>query len=142
MTLEIAGHGALRARLEASAGEGVTFLGRVEPIAPAIERALAVVVPSRGEGFGMVALEAMERGRAVIASAVGGLPELVAEGVTGLLVPPEQVQPLAEAIVEVASDFERARAMGAAGRTQALDRFREETVADAVEALYGTLLRR
>jgi glycosyltransferase involved in cell wall biosynthesis len=142
LTLEIAGDGALRERLEASAGDGVSFLGRVDPIGPAIERAAVVVVPSRGEGFGMVALEAMERGRAVIASAVGGLPELVAAGETGLLVPPEQVEPLADAIVEIASDLERARAMGAAGRARALELFREEAPADAVEALYGTLLRR
>ena len=119
LTLEIAGDGELRERLEASAGDGVTFLGRVNQIGPAIERAAVVVVPSRGEGFGMVALEAMERGRAVIASAVGGLPELVADGETGLLVPPEQLAPLADAIVEVATDLPRARAMGAAGRARA-----------------------
>ena len=68
-----------------------------------LERAEIVVVPSLGEGFGMVALEAMERGRPVVASAVGGLPEIVDDGRTGLLVPPGDADALAEAIVELAA---------------------------------------
>ena len=79
LTLEIAGDGELEQELRATAArlgldDAVTFLGRVAPVAPVLERAEVVVVPSFGEGFGMVALEAMERGRPVIASAVGGLP--------------------------------------------------------------------
>ena len=86
----------------------MTFLGRVAPVAPVLERAEVVVVPSFGEGFGMVALEAMERGRPVIASDVGGLPEIVADGRTGLLVPPGDVEALARAIAELAGDPARA----------------------------------
>ena len=93
LTLEVAGEGPLAAELRASVtrldlDDAVTFLGRVAPPAPVFERAEIVVVPSFGEGFGMVALEAMERGRAVIGSKVGGLPEIVEDGRTGLLVPP------------------------------------------------------
>jgi glycosyltransferase involved in cell wall biosynthesis len=142
LTLEIAGEGALREQLEARAGEGVTFLGRVNPIGPAIERATVVVVPSRGEGFGMVALEAMERGRAVIASAVGGLPELVVPGETGLLVPTESVDALADAIVELSSDLDRARAHGLSGRQRALEQFGEERSASSLEAVYRAALAR
>src|SRR5262249_4619535 len=70
LPLELAGDGPSRGELEALArrlgvADAVTFVGRVAPIGPAYERAAVVVVPSRGEGFGMVALEAAERGRAV-----------------------------------------------------------------------------
>jgi glycosyltransferase involved in cell wall biosynthesis len=140
--LELAGDGPLRGELEAAAPRGVTLLGRVSPVQDALERAAAVVVPSRGEGFGMVALEAMERGRPVIASAVGGLGELVVDGVTGALVPPDDPVRLARAIVDVAGDLERARALGAAGRARALERFREEDCADGVEAVYDSLRNR
>lgn len=140
LTLEIAGDGPLAESLRAQAPEGVAFLGRVSPAEPVLERAAVVVVPSRGEGFGMVALEAMERGRAVVASSVGGLPELVAAGETGLLVPPEDADALATAILQLVRDPQRARAMGAAGRRRMLERFDEESAADGVEAVYRDVL--
>ena len=95
-----------------------------------------MVVPSLGEGFGMVALEAMERARPVIASAVGGLPEIVADGETGLVVPPGDAEELAEAMVALASDLPRAAAMGEAGRLRALEAFTQERSTAAIEALY------
>ena len=139
LSLEVAGEGPLRAGLEARAGDGVSFLGRVAPAAPVYERSLAVVVPSRGEGFGMVALEAMERGRAVVASRVGGLPELVEDGVTGLLVPPGDAAALAAALVELGADPARARALGAAGRERALAEFAAGKPAEALDRLYREL---
>ena len=118
LTLDVAGRGPLEPALKAYARElglddAVRFLGFVSPVAAAIEDAAIVVVPSLGEGFGMVALEAMERARPVIASAVGGLPEIVADGETGLVVPPGDAEALAEAIVALAGDLARAAAMGA-----------------------------
>ena len=86
----------------------------MSPIQAAIERAAVVVVPSMGEGFGMVALEAMERSRPVIAAAVGGLGELVRDGETGILVPPGEPAPLSDAIVRLAGNLELARQMGEA----------------------------
>ena len=100
------------------------------------ERAEIVVVSSFGEGFGMVALEAMERGRAVIASDVGGLPEIVAAGETGLVVPPGDPAALASAIVELARDPARTAAC-AAGRERALS---QERCTERTEALYLTAL--
>ena len=100
------------------------------------ERAEIVVVPSFGEGFGMVALEAMERGRAVIASDVGGLPEIVATGETGLVVPSGDPASLARAIVELARDPQRAAVLGAAGRERALSAFSQERCTERTKALY------
>jgi starch synthase len=88
----------------------------------------------------MVALEAMGRGRPVIASAVGGLPEIVDDGRTGMLVAAGDVEALAAAIAELASDPGRASAMGAAGRARALAEFSQERCTERIEALYGTAL--
>jgi len=141
LELDIAGRGPLEPALKALAselgiGEAVRFLGHVSPIQTAIERAQVVVVPSMGEGFGMVALEAMERARPVIAAAIGGLGELVRHGETGLLVPPGEAEPLREAIVRLAGDRELATRMGEAGRRRALDRFLQQFCTDRTELLY------
>src|SRR5579862_5921254 len=102
LQLDIAGRGPLEPALRALARElgvadSVRFLGHVSPIQDAIERSAIVVVPSMGEGFGMVALEAMERARPVIAAEIGGLGELVRDGETGLLVAPGDADALAAA---------------------------------------------
>jgi glycosyltransferase involved in cell wall biosynthesis len=145
MTLEVAGDGPLEVELRASVArlgleDVVSFLGRVSPVAPVLERAQVVVVPSFGEGFGMVALEAIERGRPVVASDVGGLPEIVDGGRTGLLVPAGDAASLAEALVDLASDPGRAAAFGAAARVRALEVFSQDRCTDRIEALYGTAL--
>jgi glycosyltransferase involved in cell wall biosynthesis len=147
LTLEIVGAGPLRSGLESLARElridaAVTFAGRALPIAPAYERSAIVVVPSRGEGFGMVALEAAERGRAVIASSVGGLPEIVEDGVTGLLVPPGDVERLAAAITGLATDPDRVAELGDAARRRALREFTLERCADRTNQLYRAALDR
>ena len=141
LTLDIAGRGPLEPALRALAKElgldgRVRFLGHVSQVEQAIEDSAVVVVPSMGEGFGMVALEAMERARPVIAAEIGGLGELVDDGVTGLLVPPGESAPLARAIVELGNDLERAARMGEAGRRRALDRFLQERCTDRTELLY------
>jgi glycosyltransferase involved in cell wall biosynthesis len=120
----------------------VRFLGHVSPIQGAIAGAAVVVVPSMGEGFGMVALEAMERARPVIAASIGGLGEIVRDGVTGMLVPPGEADPLAAAIVRVASDPVLARSMGEAGRSRALARFLQSSCTDRTELLYEDALSR
>ena len=141
VSLDVAGRGPLAPALKAyvrelGLGDAVRFLGFVSPVEAAIEDAAIVIVPSLGEGFGMVALEAMERSRAVIASSVGGLPEIVSHGETGLVVPPADADALAEAIVALASDLARAAEMGRAGRERALREFTPERCVERVEALY------
>jgi starch synthase len=76
----------------------------------------------------------------VIASAVGGLPEIVADGETGLVVPPADTDALAEAIVAVAGDLPRAAAMGASGRERALSTFTPERCVERIEELYARAL--
>jgi glycosyltransferase involved in cell wall biosynthesis len=141
LELHVAGRGPLEPALRALAKEleiddAVRFLGYVAPVQRAIEDAAIVVVPSMGEGFGMVALEAMERARPVIAAEIGGLGELVQDGVTGLLVPPGEAPPLEEAIVRLAGNLPRAAEMGAAGRRRALEHFLQERCTDRTELLY------
>jgi glycosyltransferase involved in cell wall biosynthesis len=140
-TLEIAGRGVLEHGLKDLAREldlqdSVKFLGHVTPVQSAIEQSLAVVVPSLGEGFGMVALEAMERARPVIAAAIGGLEDIVREGETGLLVPPGESDPLAQAMITLAKDPARAAAMGAAARQRAIERFPEDRCTERTEEVY------
>ena len=147
VTLRIAGDGPLEPELRATMSalrldDAVTFLGRVVPAGPVFEESEIVVVSSFGEGFGMVALEAMERGRPVIASAVGGLPEIVEDGRSGLLVPAGDVDALAAAILELVRDPGRAAAMGAAGRARALVQFSQDRCTDRIEALYRAALER
>ena len=82
-------------------------------------RAEVLVLPSRFEPFGIVLLEAMAAGLPVVASRVGGIPEVVDAGTTGILVPPGQPAPLAEAIASLLDDPARAAQLGAAGRRRA-----------------------
>jgi glycosyltransferase involved in cell wall biosynthesis len=97
-----------------------------------------VVVPSRWEGFGLVALEAMRARRAVVASAVGGLPELVEDGASGLLVEPGCARSLARAIL--APDADRLREMGERGHARWREAFTLPRLGDELLGLYARLL--
>jgi glycosyltransferase involved in cell wall biosynthesis len=147
LQLDIAGRGPLEPALRALAKElgiddSIAFLGHVNPVQAAIERAAVVVVPSMGEGFGMVALEAMERGRPVIAAEIGGLGELVRDGETGVLVPAGEAEPLRDAIMRLAGNLDLAREMGDAGRRRAVGRFLQTTCTERTELLYEAALAR
>jgi len=91
------------------------------------------VLPSHAEGIGLAVIEAMAAGLPVVATRVGGVPEAVIDGVTGLLVPPRQPKALAQAIVRLLVDPDLARSMGASGRERA------EAVFDAKAAAEKTL---
>ncbi len=112
LKLLIAGDGTERARIEELATQcgppgTVQVLGFL-PDVPAFYAACDVVAfptqPELSEGFGLAALEAMAAGKPVVASATGSLPEVVEDGVTGILVPPASVDALATALVDLARD--------------------------------------
>jgi starch synthase len=101
-----------------------------------LSHATAFVCPSLYEPLGIVNLEAMACGTAVVASRIGGIPEVVVDGETGLLVPPEDPYALAAALNELARDPERAEAMGRAGRERAIAEFDWTAIAAQTAALY------
>lgn len=90
-----------------------------EGVARALDAATVLVLPSRSEGMGRVVIEAGLRGRGVVASRVGGIPDVVRDGVSGLLVPPGDVRALVEALVRVLSDRALAEQLGTAARAEA-----------------------
>ena len=99
-----------------------------------------VVVPSRYESFGLTALEAMIFSRPCVASAAGGLGEVVADGDTGLLVPPGDAAALTAALLRLVRNPALRQAMGAAGRRRYEDRFTAAAMAKSAEAWIGQLL--
>ena len=105
------------------------------------ERAALVVVPSRREGYGMVAREAMAHGRPVVATAVGGLVDAVEDGVTGLLVPPGDPLALRHGIEELLGDEALRRRLGENAARLAIRRFSVAAAASATVELYGNVLR-
>jgi starch synthase len=123
---------------------GVIWIPEMLPkpdIIQLLTHALAFVCPSVYEPLGIVNLEAMACATAVVASRVGGIPEVVDSGVTGLLVPPEDPASLADAINLLLGDPGRAAAMGLAGRKRAVAEFSWDAVAEQTAALYAELAR-
>ena len=139
--LIVLGEGPQRAELESLAGEGVYMPGRVGDVAAWYRRAELLVHPVRWEGFGLALLEAMLAARPVVASAVSSAPELVADGETGLLVPPDDPEALAAAVSSLLADSERADACGRAGLSRARQEFSVACMAERTAAVYERALR-
>jgi glycosyltransferase involved in cell wall biosynthesis len=142
--LLIAGDGEHRRALERTAAqlgveEAVTFLGRCDAarVRALLAGAGALAVPSIYEGMPLVVLEAMEAGVPVVASRVSGIPEVVVDGKTGWLVPPEDPAALAAALGEALAQPDEARRRGAAGRRRLDERFRPRHAAAAWLAALG-----
>jgi glycosyltransferase involved in cell wall biosynthesis len=148
--LLIAGQGSQRPEIEAltaalGLGPNVTMLGYLE--SPRLDEALAPgwvhVVPTRhSEPFANTALEAMMRGAAVVASANGGMPEMVRDGQTGYLVPEGDVEALAQRMLALLTNRELAEQMGAAGRRVALAEYTDDRMIDRFVDLYAQILDR
>jgi glycosyltransferase involved in cell wall biosynthesis len=150
LRMRIIGEGPLRTTLESlstslSLADRVYFIGSKnrDEVMREIARCDFLVMASRhpSESFGLAALEAMANGKPVVASAIGGLQELVDDRQTGLLVPPEDVVALAEALDFLASDPALRATLGAGGRSKARN-FTVRATADAYESLFSNLLNR
>ena len=133
----------LRRRVDTLGLDGsVLFAGFQADVAPLVATFDAAVLPSLFEGMGRVLLEAMAMGKPVVASRVGGIPDLVEHGVNGFLVSPGSVEDLKEALLKILNNPSLARKMGQAGRERIKSEFDALAMVDAIERVYRHLLSR
>ncbi len=148
IAMTVAGDGPALPSLKALANslglqDRVTFTGWIEPgeVPDMINRSTLMLVPSRWwEGFGLVALQAQQMGRPVVASRVGGLSEVVEDGHTGILVEKDEPQEMADGVDRLLRDLQRLTAMGARARNRALDRFSWQSHVDAYDRIYREMV--
>jgi glycosyltransferase involved in cell wall biosynthesis len=144
-SLVLAGDGAERERLEhlrdelGLAGQ-VQFLGAVSNVADVLAAVDVFVLPSVIEGLPLALLEAMLAGKAVIATSVGGVPEVVRAGVNGLLVPPASPRELADAVAALSESPEQRALLGAAARDTIERGFTESVYLESLTAVYLELV--
>jgi glycosyltransferase involved in cell wall biosynthesis len=139
--LLVAGDGPARSALERQArrlhlDEVVRFVGWIDGARRLMSCCDVIAVPSRWEGFGLVTLEAMSCALPIVASQVSALPEIVLDGETGLLVPPEEPRPLADALLSLFGSPARAAAMGRAGYERLVTSFSVEKMVRATIDVY------
>ena len=141
----LVGDGPLRPRYEEVAQElnlnnNVYFLGKRADVPTIISNLDVSVLSSTNEGFSNVILESMAAGKPVVATKVGGSPEMVMNGVTGYLVPPADSGAIASAIIDLLQNPDKAIAMGSAGRKVVKEKFTVVTMVKKYEELYASLL--
>jgi glycosyltransferase involved in cell wall biosynthesis len=136
--LVVLGEGPQRAELERLANDRVHLLGRVPDVAAWLRRADVLVHPARWEGFGLALLEAMLASLPVVATRVSSIPEIVVDGKTGLLVPPDDASALAAAVNRVLAD---PAVYGERGRARAQAEFSVAEMTDRTLAIYESASR-
>jgi sugar transferase (PEP-CTERM/EpsH1 system associated) len=144
--LAIIGDGPERERIETVLREtgirDAAWLPGFRDDTPALYRKFDVfVLPSRREGISNTLLEAMASGRPVVATRIGGNPEIVPDGIVGRLVEPEDVDALAQAILRYVDDLDLARAHGKAGRAHVLRSFSLDAMVKSYDEVYRSLLQ-
>ena len=125
---------------ELGLADHVVFLGRRADVPALLQRADVVCHPSRKEGLPNAVMEAMAAARPIVATTAGGTPELVQDGIHGLLVPPQRPAELAEKILTLVNDRARGHALGAAARLRIERCFSVEALIGRVDSLYRSLL--
>ena len=125
---------------ELKIADRVHIVGFQSPVQPFLAALDLYVHPALMEGFGIAVVEAMAMGKAVVATTTGGLPEVVAQGETGLLVPPGDVESLAATVVSLLEDRTRREQMGLCGKARAQERFSLDASVMHMEKLYGEVL--
>ena len=146
LRVEIAGYGPEREKLEAATARlglsgSVVFLGWIRDLSSVLPRWDVYVMPSLEEGFPIAALDAMAAGLPVVATSVGGVPELIEDGVTGWLAPPGDAEALASRVRLLLSNPEMRLQMGRAGHARVRDHFGAARMAQNFTQLYDDLLR-
>jgi glycosyltransferase involved in cell wall biosynthesis len=141
----VVGDGPLRAELEGRArdlgvNESVTFAGVTSDVPSWLSQFDVFALPSRREGHPIALLEAMAMGVAVVATRVGGVPELVKDGVHGLLVETEDSDRLAEALITLLTDAERRRVLAEVGMLMVREQYGLERMAEQVAAAYNDVV--
>lgn len=141
----IVGDGPLRAELEAHAerlglADRVTFTGLREDVRPYLGAFDLFLSSSQFEGLPLALLEAMAAERPVVVTAVGGVPEVVKDGVEGILVPPGDPRALADAVLALLADRSRCERLASAARRRVVADFSVERMARELETLYGEVL--
>jgi glycosyltransferase involved in cell wall biosynthesis len=140
--LVIVGDGPERERLEALAMKFkpgvVRFLGRQERVEHILPRFDVFALASLTEGIPVAVLEAMAASRPVVATRVGGVPEVISDGISGVLVAPDDPDALASALEALALDPARRESLARAGRTRVAERFSLDAMASNYDALYAT----
>jgi N-acetyl-alpha-D-glucosaminyl L-malate synthase BshA len=114
----------------------VFFLGKIESVAPLLAGADLFLLPSASESFGLSALEALACGVPVVGTDVGGLPEVVRHGETGMLYPAGDIEGMASGSIAILSDRDQWRAMSARGASDARERFSLDEIVAEYEAFY------
>ncbi|MBV9947335.1 MAG: glycosyltransferase family 4 protein [Myxococcales bacterium] len=142
--LDVVGDGPSRAALEMAAraaglGGRAVFHGSLADPRPVVARAHAALCASRTEGLGIALLEAMAMGRPVVGFAVGGVPEIVEDGRTGLLAPPGDVEALAARMRDAAREPDRLGALGAAARATVVARHSSRAMRAAYAEVYASM---
>lgn len=127
---------------ELDIADRVRFLGPRSNVGALMQACDVIAAPSRMEACPLVLLEAMILGRPVVAATVGGIPDVVQHGVTGLLIPPEDPAALSAALQTALADGNLRKRLGNAARQDALERFTPEAMAEATRAVYMDALGR